>query len=195
VGATLISDGLAEAHVADGALELTLLRAVGELSKATLRTRPGHAGWPASTPAAQCPGAFRARCALSLHGAMNDGTLATIRDACDALLVPLVGETWLDLDGASPDTTVSGVELDGDAFEMLAVTVSSVDDTAVLLRAVNLTSREAAGAWQLPDAGPWIAEPVRLDEQSIGNAHRCESQLEFTAGANEVVTWRVRRAF
>src|SRR6266480_6540829 len=33
-----------------GDLLVTLLRAVGELSRGDLPTRPGHAGWPVSTP-------------------------------------------------------------------------------------------------------------------------------------------------
>src|SRR5438132_1287421 len=39
-----------------GDLVLTLLRAVGELSRGDLPTRPGHAGWPTATPPAQCLG-------------------------------------------------------------------------------------------------------------------------------------------
>jgi mannosylglycerate hydrolase len=37
----------------DGVLSITLLRAVGELSRGDLPERPGHAGWPMSTPLAQ----------------------------------------------------------------------------------------------------------------------------------------------
>src|SRR5438046_3064500 len=52
--AVLVSDGLAEYESADdGAVHVTLVRSVRELSRHDLPERPGHAGWPASTPAAQ----------------------------------------------------------------------------------------------------------------------------------------------
>src|SRR5207247_10924062 len=48
-----------------GDLLLTLLRAVGEMSRGDLPTRPGHAGWPTSTPLAQCPGRTRVELAVA----------------------------------------------------------------------------------------------------------------------------------
>jgi hypothetical protein len=39
-----------------GMLWLTLVRGVGELSRARLPARPGHAAWPVATPGAQEPG-------------------------------------------------------------------------------------------------------------------------------------------
>ena len=60
-GVTVISDGLAEYEAdADGAVHVTLARAVGELSRNELPERPGHAGWPSPTPQAQCRGPFAA---------------------------------------------------------------------------------------------------------------------------------------
>jgi hypothetical protein len=71
--ATLVSDGLAEYEARDdGALCVTLVRAVGELSRPDLPERPGHAGWPSPTPEAQCPGAFEARFAVAAHAAWDD---------------------------------------------------------------------------------------------------------------------------
>src|SRR6185503_10208851 len=58
-GATLYSDGLAEYEVTpDGTTWVTLLRGVGELSRHDLPERPGHAGYPVATPAAQSLGLF-----------------------------------------------------------------------------------------------------------------------------------------
>src|ERR1044072_316063 len=39
-----------------GDILVTLLRAIGDLSRGDLPTRPGHAAWPTAIPAAQCPG-------------------------------------------------------------------------------------------------------------------------------------------
>ena len=49
------------------ALALTLLRAVGWLSRGDLALRPGDAGPPLPTPAAQVPGRHRLAFALRLH--------------------------------------------------------------------------------------------------------------------------------
>ena len=48
-----------------GDLLLTLLRAVGELSRSDLATRPGHAAWPTATLGAQCLGMSRIEVALA----------------------------------------------------------------------------------------------------------------------------------
>jgi alpha-mannosidase len=63
VGATVVAGGLPEYEIVPrgagdhDAIALTLLRAVGDLSRSDLATRPsGHAGPPVATPGAQCPG-------------------------------------------------------------------------------------------------------------------------------------------
>ena len=198
-GLTCIADGLAEvearmrdAHPA--CLALTLVRGTGALSRSDLPERPGHAGWPVDIPEAQCLGPFAARAALMLHGPVNDDTLARIRDACDDVLLPLTGESWPDLDVSRAPTQVSGVALAGEAFEQSAVTLSAQDAEAVVLRAVNLTARHAVGAWQLPDAGPWLVTPCRLDETPIAEPFVSHGQVPLDAGPREVLTVRVRRA-
>jgi alpha-mannosidase len=63
-GATVIGRGLMEYEVVPGegsaSIALTLIRAVGDLSRNDLATRPsGHAGPPVATPAAQCIGRYQ----------------------------------------------------------------------------------------------------------------------------------------
>lgn len=193
-GATMIADGLAEAEVRDGRLALTLVRGVGELSRSTLPERPGHAGWPSPAPDAQSLGGFAARTALYLHGPMSDDTLARVRDVCDDVLLPLVGESWRDLDPAATPYAVAGPSLQGEAFEASAVTISHQDARAVILRAVNLTPRAAHGAWHLPDAGPWEITRCRLDETPLAAPSVASTVVSFEAGPREVITLQVRRA-
>ncbi|MCE2902268.1 MAG: hypothetical protein ACK5XT_00090 [Gemmatimonas sp.] len=193
-GATMIADGLAEAEVRDQRLALTLVRGVGELSRATLAERPGHAGWPTPTPEAQSLGPFVARTALYLHGPMSDDTLARVRDVCDDVLLPLVGETWRDLHTASAPPSLGGASLQGEAFESSAMTVSQGDERAVVLRAHNLTPRPANGAWHLPDEGPWEVTRCRLDETPVAETIVTGSVVPLAAGPREVITVRVRRA-
>lgn len=71
---TVANRGLAEVEAlpgvgegAGGVLALTLLRAVGWLSRSDLRLRPGPAGPVLRTPGAQVPGAHRAELSLRLH--------------------------------------------------------------------------------------------------------------------------------
>src|SRR5213082_2909830 len=65
-GIALLAPGFFEYEWTPGGdLLYTLLRSVGELSRADLPTRPGHAGWPTATPLAQCPGQCRIDLALA----------------------------------------------------------------------------------------------------------------------------------
>ncbi len=71
-GATVIGRGLMEYEIVGEppAIALTLLRAVGDLSRNDLATRPsGHAGPPVATPAAQCRGHHQFEMAFEPHGA------------------------------------------------------------------------------------------------------------------------------
>lgn len=204
-GAALISDGLAEGWPGEGQLGVTLLRAIGELSRSSIPERPGHAGWPASIPDAQCQGEYTARVALLLIDDVNElaseSAPARLAQACDDLLLPLMGETWRDLrmsvegDDAIDDMPLllKGPSLHGDGLEVSAVTISQHDPAAVVLRAVNGLDRDVTGAWRLPVAGPWTATPCRLDETPIGEAVVCMQEIPFTAGARAIVTFVVRR--
>jgi alpha-mannosidase len=70
-GATVIGRGLMEYEIVapEPAIAMTLIRAVGDLSRNDLATRPsGHAGPPVATPAAQCLGLRRFELAFEPHG-------------------------------------------------------------------------------------------------------------------------------
>jgi mannosylglycerate hydrolase len=69
-GATVIGRGLMEYEILDdeSSIALTLIRAVGDLSRNDLATRPsGHAGPPVATPGAQCHGRHRFEIAFEPH--------------------------------------------------------------------------------------------------------------------------------
>ena len=77
---TVYSDGLAEYEVThEGTVAVTLVRAVGDLSRNDLPERPGHAGWPVSTPEAQMLGPFGGEFALFPHAAASVDTSNTDR--------------------------------------------------------------------------------------------------------------------
>ncbi len=186
---TLFSDGLAEVESKPDAFALTLVRAIGELSRADLPERPGHAGWPAPIPAAQCLGRFRARVGVLLHGDGADRA-QTVSRAADALLLPLCGDSWRDLNVAQTPAIIAGPALHGDGLEASAVTLAQ-HSHGIVLRAVNLTSKPVAGYWRLPYNGPWLVTPCRLDETPVGPAIVRDARIAFTAGPREIVTMLV----
>jgi mannosylglycerate hydrolase len=87
-GLALVHDGLLEYEVIDGghALALTLLRAVGYLSRAEPTLRPNDAGPTVPVAGAQVQGMQRAEYAVLLH--RGDWRAADCYGAADALLVP-----------------------------------------------------------------------------------------------------------
>ncbi|BAH39088.1 MAG TPA: hypothetical protein DGD08_09275 [Gemmatimonas aurantiaca] len=202
--AVMIADGLAEYEVGASRMALTLLRAVGALSRADLPERPGHAGWPAPVPAAQAAGAFRAQVALLLSGGWDEHTIAGIRDAADDVLLPLTGESWPDYESDAGTVCQAGPRLHGASLEASAVTVSSVDEQAIVLRVVNLSDHHAEGAWELPDSGPWQVSRCRLDESLLGPEDAVRGSategmlvsrhIALQVAPRDVMTLRVRRA-
>ena len=189
---TVFADGLAEAESKPGALSLTLVRAIGELSRGDLPERPGHAGWPAPTPGAQCLGRFTARVGLMLHDA-GPGRAECISQAADALLVPLCGETWRDLEAPQTRSRIAGPELHGAGLEASAVTMAQRAD-GIIVRAVNLTTDTVQGHWMLPHDGPWVVTRVRLDETPLAPPTQGGARVNFEAGPRAIISLHVARA-
>jgi mannosylglycerate hydrolase len=184
-GCTLFSDGLAEYESRnDGSLLVTLLRAVGELSRNDLPERPGHAGWPSPTPKAQCLGPFAATFAVLLHGPRDAATIDLVESAADDVLSPLVGATLRS--AMSIPAPVTGVELEGTGLAFSALKESE-DGGWLVLRCVNLVDDNVDGAWQLPfDLGE--ARLARLDETIIGDLSPDGRRIRFRASARAIVT-------
>jgi mannosylglycerate hydrolase len=115
VGMALIADGLHEYQALRGErpeLALTLLRAVGWLSRDDLKTRTGHAGPAMETPGAQVLGEHRFRYSLFFHRGNWEG--AAVWRASEQALLPLVA-------GHGPARTISPkIELSPDCIQMTA---------------------------------------------------------------------------
>lgn len=188
-GATVYSDGLGEYEVMpDGGVAITLVRAVGELSRNDLPERPGHAGWPAPTPEAQCHGAYEAELALLLHGGARDAeTIDLIERTADDVLLPLTGAT---LRAAIDVHDSAGFVLDGCGLAM-SCAKEAANGEAVILRCVNLLDTPVLGAWRLPSM---IREATlaRLDETPLEALEVNDGIIAFEALPRAVVTVLVR---
>lgn len=217
----IISDGLAEYEAfPNGEIAVTLVRATGELSRANLPERPGHAGWPARIPEAQGPGVLRARFGVRLGGELS---APAIDRSADDVLLPLRGSTWRDApedivcgDGvlvsppeAAPHVLqVHGFSLAGDDVVVSAIKPAE-DGDGVVLRAINLAEAPRTASWTVA-ADHLLAHAVRLDEEPItvtavegvessesiavhvtNDGQTC---IPFTLGARAVSSIRVRRA-
>ena len=188
-GLTLYSDGLAEYEsLDDGTIAVTLVRAVGELSRNDLPERPGHAGWPTPTPAAQCLGPFQASFAVHLHGPRSRQTLAAVERAADDFLCAPVGATLRS--ALALPAPVVGVELTGAGLAFSALKESE-DGQWLVLRCVNVCDEAIEGEWRLPfDIRD--ARLARLDETPIGQLDALARVVRFEARPRDVVTILVR---
>jgi alpha-mannosidase len=190
-GATLFSDGLAEYESGDdGSIAVTLVRAVGALSRHDLPERPGNAGWPADTPGAQSLGAFDASFAIALHGGDSPGVRDTIEQLADDVLLPITGETLRS--NLQEARAAGGLELAGDGLVFSAAKPAQRAGW-IALRCVNRRDVAVEGTWRFRAS---VAEAVRarLDEMP-GEPLRVEgSTVRFEAAPREIVTLLVRLA-
>ncbi|HEU5183287.1 MAG TPA: glycoside hydrolase family 38 C-terminal domain-containing protein [Gemmatimonadaceae bacterium] len=188
-GMSVISDGLGEYEaMPDGAVAVTVLRCVGELSRIDLPERPGHAGWPTPTPRAQMLGPFRARFGVLTHSAVRDDAVLAVERAADDVLLPMTGTTLR----SATDTLkrVVGVSLDGEGLRFLACKTSE-DGEWTVLRCVNVSSRTVAGVWRCG----WPvreARSSRLDERPGDGLAVRNGRVEVSVAPAEVVTVLVR---
>jgi mannosylglycerate hydrolase len=187
---TILTRGLHEYELLpDGAVAVTLFRAVGDLSRGTLRARPGHAAWPAAAPGAQELGPFRVELALApvaAQGGADGAAWDAVEAAADAFHAPLAGRMLRS--GIDVPDRVGGPELIGSGLAFK--TLKPRDQGAgVVLRCVNVTEVEQPGVWRWPDP---IARAYRarldetvLEELRLDAARRA---VAFTARPAEIVT-------
>ena len=188
-GLGIISDGLAEYELLpDGTVAITLLRAVGELSRRDLPERPGHAGWPLPTPAAQSLGAFEARIALLVLPRDLDAAASLLDAAADDVLTPPCGETWRGI--ATPLPAFPGLTLEGEGLSFSAAKRSE-DGEWLVLRCVNQRSTPTRGVWHLPRAASEVRQS-RLDETPGIALAGAGPRVRFEAPPYGVVTLLVR---
>jgi alpha-mannosidase len=158
----LFAPGFFEYEAEGSSLLLTLLRAVGQLSRDDLPTRRGHAGWPTPTPEAQCLGRERLQFGIACV-APDTGPAELTRRWEDLFLSPraLWFRQSLGLDPARVDLRLQGDDV---IFSALKPAASG---EGVVLRCYNPGDRPADGAVTF---GSSVRKVLRVaaDERELG---------------------------
>jgi 2-O-(6-phospho-alpha-D-mannosyl)-D-glycerate hydrolase len=168
-GLALISDGLHEYEVLTGTpqvLALTLIRAVGWLSRDDLSTRTGHAGPAMETPGAQVPGACRFRYSLYFH--QGNWELGQVWRVAESTLVPLLLGR-----GSSRDSQTRLIELEPASIQMTACVPRANGFDLRLLNASDQANEATVGLRPRPTAVYRVSlagdlkEHVQLDDEGV----------------------------
>ena len=141
-GATVIGKGLMEYEIVGPSIAITLIRAVGDLSRNDLATRPsGHAGPPVATPGAQCLGLQRFELAFEPRGAapLAGGLMASARAHN---IPPRVGTARL-ADGTGP-LTRSFLRLDRRAGDVVLSALKQAEDRSSTIARLFNPGNDAA---------------------------------------------------
>ncbi|HKW41432.1 MAG TPA: glycoside hydrolase family 38 C-terminal domain-containing protein, partial [Gemmatimonadales bacterium] len=186
-GLALIAPGFFEYEwTNDGDLLVTLLRAVGELSRADLPTRPGHAGWPTATPLAQCLGLSRMELAVVPASQAEVERGDVLPGWWEDAFLPMSG-LWL-RDAGNLAVAPVDVALEGSGLVLSAVKPAQ-QGSPLVLRCYNATGRKTTGAWRL-GGGVKSAHRVRADErESLALVLEGRGKtVRFVAEPHEIVT-------
>jgi alpha-mannosidase len=191
-GVALFNRGIQEVEVSriDGGSEiaLTLVRAVGWLSRGDLRWRHGHAGPGLETPEAQSLGTHRFEYALTTYG--GDWESAGLVQQAHQFAFPPLAATA----DAHPGSLAANAALfrcDNARVVVSAVTPSRRRG-AFLVRCYNASSRPQTCTFEFPSGGRsravnFLERPVRLQTRRLpGGARR------LTLRPFEIVTLQIR---
>jgi mannosylglycerate hydrolase len=190
-GLAILAPGFFEYELThQGDLVVTLLRAVGQLSRADLATRPGHAGWPAPTPEAQEPGCHRLQLALQAVGARDLDDRGTLPRLWEDVFLPLRA-VWL-RQATALHPVPGGLRLEGDGLVFAALKPAD-SGGGIVLRCYNASDMPTEGRWRFP----WTAaraQRVRADEQGDPMELPLDPDsrgVRFTAAPRAIVTMLV----
>jgi alpha-mannosidase len=169
-----------------GDLLVTILRAVGQLSRGDLPTRPGHAGWPVATPLAQCQGLQRLQLALAPVTQTQVARGSALAELWEDLFLPVQG-VWL---RQSSPLSLEPIDLrlEGEGLVFSALKPAERAGELVL-RCYNATGKPVSGAWHfgrpVSAAQRARADEYPLHEIRLGEGGRV---VPFHAAPHEIVT-------
>lgn len=190
-GLALLVPGFVEVEwTAGGDLLVTALRAVGQLSRGDLPTRPGHAGWPTPTPLAQCLGPDRIDFALAPISELDLEHPGSLLALWEDAFVPIAA--WWLRDAMPPLASSESVSLEGEGLVVSAIKPAA-DGPGLVLRCYNAANHAATGCWRL-GMPRTAAVRMRADERNARPAPLIEGGrvLPFDAAPRAWVTHLVR---
>ncbi|MEU5366848.1 glycosyl hydrolase-related protein [Streptomyces sp. NPDC005925] len=178
--------GLCTPETGTDELVITLMRAVGWLSRFDLTSRTTGAGPMLATPQAQCPGKLRFTLAAAFGGAVADDLDLAAFAAVER--VPL--RAWQARPGTVPASGSGGFQAEGALLTALKV---AEDGDGLILRVSNPTAQERPASLRLP-AGCSI-QACRLDESPTGERRDLPAtgHVDWTMAPYELTTLRVCR--
>jgi hypothetical protein len=159
---------------------------VGQLSRGDLATRPGHAGWPTSTPLAQCPGSDVLDLAFVLEGS-DWGSPTILQKSWEELFLPLRAAWIRDWNGKS--LPHPGLELAGGV--VLSSVLPATRSEGIIVRCYNLHDESTPGVL-LCSFGVVRAQLVRADETVLEEIPVTDQGIGFTARAREIISILIR---
>ena len=187
-GVALLSPGHFEYEWnAGGDIILTLLRSTGELSKGDLPTRPGHAGWPMSTPDAQELGRHVVEFAIAPLVGGESSDVATLERLWQETFLAPQSTFVRKFAGQSEALDAIGAELSGQGLVFTAMKRADSGD-GIVLRCYNVESSPVEGQWifRSPIGSAML---VRADESVVAAlAVDDEKMVRFTASARGIVS-------
>ena len=160
-------------------IALTLLRCVGWLSRADIRTRRGPAGPSLEVPGAQMPGHWTFHYSLIPHAG---GWEAAFREA-HRFARPLRAVRADEATGGLPPES-SRIEIEPAAFVLSSLKIAE-DGDGVVVRVYNTSDVRQKGRLRLlsPHAA---AQVVDLNEESLGPADVNEGWVRLSARPNQI---------
>ena len=186
-GLALLAPGSFEYELArDGDLRLTVLRAVGQLSRGDLPTRPGHAGWPTATPEAQCLGRDRLQFAVAPVTSAEVAAGSALPELWEEVFLPPQA-VWL-RQATRLHPLAIDLRLEGDGLIHSALQPAGRGEGFVL-RCYNTRESAVEGRWRL--SHPAVrAVRVRADETPLAelSLEHAGRTIPFRAGPREIVS-------
>jgi alpha-mannosidase len=196
IGLLVANRGLPEVEVmrTDNGVEvaLTLLRAVGWLSRSDMSVRRGHAGPGLPTPEAQCIGTYTMEYALVPHAGDWQARIASNRvfDEAHAFNAPMrVAATHLHAGTLPPDGTFAQISPDSLVFSALK---DAEDGQGLILRLWNTSAEACEGKIALPSRFKTVTQCNLAERDLTPLDVDAEGYIELPVRGREVVTLRLK---
>ncbi|HEY4322221.1 MAG TPA: glycoside hydrolase family 38 C-terminal domain-containing protein [Gemmatimonadales bacterium] len=187
-GLAILSAGFVEYEwTGERVIRITALRGVAQLSRNSLPTRPGHAGWPTAIPDAQELGPHRIELAVLPVTAGDIERPGMLDASWEEAFLPLWGSWNRSFVGNAAQLADAGFELDGDGLVFTACK-PAIASGGVVLRCVNLSGATVAARWR--SRTPLRrALLLRADETTIRPLPVVdETMIHFTAAPGALIT-------